>query len=75
MTTEVKKRKCMRCKQDKPETDFCYTPSNFFPNHRSLICTSCLEIMVPQDNLGEVDRLCRYLDVPFDLNQWTRLYE
>ena len=74
MTTEVKKRKCLRCKQDKPETDFCRTPSIFFPNHLSLICTPCLEVMVPQDNLGEVDRLCRYLDIPFDLNQWTRLY-
>jgi len=31
--------------------------------------------MVPQDNLGEVDRLCRYLDVPFDLNKWTQLYK
>ena len=30
--------------------------------------------MVPQDNLGEVDRLCRYLDVPFDLDKWTELY-
>jgi hypothetical protein len=30
---------------------------------------------VPQDNLGEVDRLCRYLDVPFDLNKWTQLYK
>lgn len=30
--------------------------------------------MVPQDNLGEVDRLCRWLDVPFDLNKWTQLY-
>lgn len=31
--------------------------------------------MVHQDNLGEVDRLCRYLDVPFDINKWTSLYE
>ena len=30
--------------------------------------------MVPQDNLGEVDRLCRYLDIPFDINKWTQLY-
>jgi hypothetical protein len=30
--------------------------------------------MVKQDNLGEVDRLCRYLDVPFDLDKWTQLY-
>ena len=64
----------MKCKQEKPIHNFQYTPSNFFPAHRSLICTSCFETMVNQDNLGEVDRLCRYLDVPFDLNIWTQLY-
>ena len=72
---EVKTRKCLKCRQDKPEHNFQYTPSNFFPSHRSLICTSCLEKMVAPDNLGEVDRLCRYLDVPFDLNKWTALYK
>ena len=75
MTEEQKKRKCIKCKQEKAETAFAYTPSNFFPGHRSIICTQCLEKMVPQDNLGEVDRLCRYLDVPFDLNKWTQLYK
>lgn len=75
MTEEVKKRRCIRCKQEKPETAFCHTPSPFFPSHRSIICTSCLEVMVHQDNLNEVDRLCRYFDIPFDLNQWTQLYE
>lgn len=75
MTGEVKTRRCMKCKQEKPEHKFQYTPSNFFPGHRSMICTSCLETIVHQDNLGEVDRLCRYLDVPFDLNKWTELYK
>lgn len=74
MTEELKKRKCIKCKQERPENFFCYTPSPYFPAHRSLICTPCLEKMVQQDNLGEVDRLCRYLDVPFDLNKWTQLY-
>ena len=75
MIEEIKKRKCLRCKQEKPEYEYAATPSKFFPGHRSLICTSCLETLVPQDNLGEVDRLCRYLDVPFDLNKWTQLYK
>ncbi len=75
MTEEVKTRRCMKCKQEKPIYNFQYTPSNFFPAHRSMICTSCLETMVDQSNLGEVDRLCRYLDVPFDLNMWTQLYK
>lgn len=65
----------MRCKQEKPIYNFQYTPSRFFPANRSLICTSCLETLIAQDNLGEVDRLCRYLDLPFDLNKWTELYE
>lgn len=64
----------MRCKQEKPEFNFQYTPSQFFPGHRSLICTTCYETMIDQSNLGEVDRLCRYLDVPFDLDKWTSLY-
>lgn len=75
MTEEVKKRKCLKCRQDKPIYEFQPTSSIFFPGKRSLICTPCLETMIHQDNLGEVDRLCRYLDVPFDLNKWTQLYE
>ena len=74
MIEEVKTRRCMKCRKEKPETDFQYTPSKFFPAHRSLICTSCLEVMTPQDNFGEVDRLCRYLDLPFDLDKWSQLY-
>ena len=74
MTDEIKMRKCLKCKQEKPIHEFQYTPSNFFPSHRSQICTSCLELMIHQDNMGEVDRLCRWLDVPFDLNKWTQLY-
>ena len=74
MTDEIKMRRCLKCKQEKPIHEFQYTPSNFFPAHRSQLCTSCLELMIHQDNMGEVDRLCRWLDVPFDLNKWTQLY-
>lgn len=75
MTEEVKTRRCIKCRQEKPIHNFQYTSSKFFPLHRSTICTSCLETMIDQSNLGEVDRLCRYLDVPFDLDMWTQLYE
>lgn len=75
MTAEVKMRQCLKCRQSKPEFNFQHTPSIFFPGHRSYICTSCLETMINQANLGEVDRLCRYLDLPFDLDKWTSLYE
>ena len=71
---ERKTRRCLKCKQDRPLEQFQSTPSKFFPNGRCYICTPCLEAMTPQDNLGEVDRLMRWLDLPFDLNKWTQLY-
>lgn len=72
---ERKTRHCLKCKQDRPQEQFQTTPSKFFPGGRCYICTPCLEAMTPQDNLGEVDRLLRWLDLPFDLNKWTQLYE
>ena len=75
MTSEVKTKKCLKCKVEKPIHQFQETPSMFFPGKRCYICTPCLETMVKQDNLGEVDRLMRWLDLPFDLNKWTQLYE
>ena len=31
--------------------------------------------MIVQDNFNEVDRLLRWLDLPFDMDKWTQLYE
>ena len=70
-----KTRRCLRCKQERPPEQFQHTPSKYFPGGRCYICTPCLESITPQDNLGEVDRLLRWLDLPFDLNKWTQLYE
>ena len=75
MMNDVKTRQCFKCRQSKPEHEFQYTPSKFFPGHRCYICTSCLEKAIKQDNINEVDDLCRWLDVPFDINKWTQLYE
>lgn len=75
MTDAPKTRKCLKCKVEKGLECFQPTPSAFFPGKRSYFCTQCLETMVKQDNLGEVDRLMRWLDLPFDLNKWTQLYE
>lgn len=75
MTDAQKTRRCFKCKRELPEHLFQYTPSNLFPGHRSYICTSCLENHIDQTNLNDVDRICRWLDVPFDINKWTQLYE
>lgn len=74
-TLERKTRRCVKCKREQPQELFQDTPSKFFPGGKCYFCTPCLETMVKQDNLGEVDRLMRWLDLPFDLNKWTQLYE
>lgn len=73
--SEVKTRRCLKCKREQPIHFFQSTPCKYFPGGTCYICTPCLEAMTPQDNLGEVDRLMRWLDLPFDLNKWTQLYE
>lgn len=74
MTDAIKMRRCIKCRQEKPEYEFAATSSPFLPGHRALICTSCLEKLVPQDNFGAVDKLCQHLDIPFDLDKWASLY-
>ena len=68
-------RTCIRCNTTKPLEEFVSTKSKFFPGGRSLICITCYERMVDQENLGEVDKLCQHLDIPFLVNQWTKLYK
>ena len=77
MTTAIKtqKRTCLKCKQEKELYKFAATTSPYFPGKHSLICTSCLEVMNAPEDFDSIDRLCRYLDIPFNLNQWTKLYE
>ena len=70
-TSEKKTRRCIKCKREQPNEFFQSTSSKFFPGGKCYICTPCLETMVKQDNLSDVDRLMQWLDLPFDLNKWT----
>lgn len=65
--------KCPYCKQDRQVEEFATTASPFHPKGRSYICVPCLERIVPSDDLGKVDQMCRWLDIPFLIDQWTRL--
>lgn len=65
--------KCPYCKQERQVEEFAPTKSPFHPKGRSYICIPCLERIVPSDNLEKVDQMCRWLDIPFLIDQWTRL--
>ena len=65
--------KCPYCKQERQVEEFAATASPFHPKGRSYICVPCLERIVPSDDLEQVDKMCRWLDIPFLLDQWARL--
>lgn len=71
----ARERTCLKCKEMKPIHLFPKSPSRFMPGGRSIICTQCLNSMVEQDNLDSVNSFCQWLDIPFDPNEWTKLYE
>lgn len=64
---------CPYCKQERQIEEFVKTKSPFHPKGRSLICIPCLERIVPSDNLTKIDQMCRWLDIPFLIDQWSRL--
>ena len=74
-TEDVKTRPCLKCKRELPLYEFQHTPAKYFPGHRSLICTDCLEKMHDLTNLDDISRLMQYLDLPFDINMWTQIYQ
>lgn len=64
---------CPYCKQERQVEEFVKTKSPFHPKGHSLICVPCLERIVPSDDLAKIDQMCRWLDIPFLIDQWTRL--
>ena len=66
---------CPYCKQERQPAEFVPTKSPFHPKNHSLICISCLERIVPANDLNKVDQMCRWLDIPFLVDQWTRIYK
>lgn len=65
---------CGKCKIDKPITEFVPTKSPFHPKDRSLLCLTCLEKLVDPKDLNQVDKMCQWLDIPFFVNEWTRIW-
>lgn len=73
--TSTRTRTCIKCKQAKTASEFARANPLYFPGGKSLICISCLEKMITPDDWDSVDALMRHLDLPFDIEQWGRLFK
>jgi hypothetical protein len=70
----AKIKQCAKCAKTIDERFYLKTNSPWFPDGRSNICTECLEGMLQSDDMVAVDSLCRWLDYPFLIDEWTKLF-
>lgn len=68
-------RTCPKCKNQISEELFswCGEKSPGGVSGRSSVCVSCLGKEIDPENLDTVDRVCQFLDLPFDPNLWIDL--
>jgi hypothetical protein len=68
---------CQYCGQSKPASAFLKSKSEFFPCGTVDICTECIEDFIEHNNanFNYLDKLCRWLDIPFIPERWVEYYE
>lgn len=66
---------CPKCRRDQEAEEYTTINSKYAVGGRAEICNQCLMRLTDSSDLGEVSKLLQYLDRPFLINQWTRLYD
>lgn len=70
-------KKCVRCGQIKDSFSFLRTKSFMYPTGYVDICVDCLGEILEENNFNwnTMDKICQYLDIPFDMKKYEELYE
>ena len=70
-----KYRVCPICGQKQPLEMYLPISNSceFGINGLSVICVNCIGIHVSKEDLHSVDKMCQYLDLPFDANRWIEM--
>lgn len=68
---------CISCSFSQPLSNYPRTRSPFFPNHHSTLCNDCLNSYLSSNSYSwsSISKLCQFLDIPFIVKEWDRLYE
>lgn len=70
-----KYRTCPICGKSK-ELDYYLPTSNSTPyaiNGKSVICIECMAKHIDRKDLTTIDKMCQFLDLPFDPNKWIEM--
>jgi hypothetical protein len=67
---------CQYCGQKKPVSAFLKSKSKFFPCGTVDVCTDCIEEWIDAEgaSFNFLDKLCRWLDIPFIPDRWLSYY-
>lgn len=70
-----KSRICPKCRLSFTEEEFLPMGGNseYSIKGRSPICVNCIMNSLDIDDLHTVDRLCQFLDIPFDADLWIKM--
>lgn len=68
---------CSHCHQLLEGGEFAHSKNIFAVDDRSTVCNQCItqDLKDHDFNWEEVDRICRYLDIPFIPREWERIKE
>lgn len=69
-------KECTNCHNDKPLSSFIEVKSPFFTDKVLPICADCIERMmrINEGDFNFYDKLCQWADIPFLLEEWSKLY-
>lgn len=68
-------RKCAECGKEH-ELDYylpCAASSLYSKDGRTYICMECISKKINREDLGTIDKMCQFLDLPFDANEWIKM--
>ena len=70
-------KECEKCHKSYSCDSFTEVKSPFFCDGMLPICNDCIEQMmsINEYNLDFFDKLCQWADIPFLVEEWTKLYE
>ena len=73
-TPHVLGKNCRKCGQYYKQDMYLPSLSWFFPDGYIDICNSCLDKYLGDCmDIDKADKLCQYMDIPFDLNSWMTI--
>ena len=71
----LKMKTCAKCGAELFDTEFAYTHSEFYSDHRIPLCNRCVTEIFEKNGWtwDIIEKVCQWADIPFIVREWERL--